>query len=386
MESRTYAATQNIPACTFFTGKIEASYSALEVGTEAPLDSENSVHGITEEGVKTTSALSGLNPLHRTTGGCGTKAKKTENEARDELVDGIVTEMSRRAAPFEELVSVPVPGGKLEPLAALALSQRWAKLLEDAEKSDPLPKPEDDAYRKYLIGLAKDASELEKSRRGDVTSAKAKQAIAQEDKDFNDAQAYLDKAAKAYKDAMEARPGEKEFRSPDGRMEEAVRLYATISRHKMEYEEAVLKKQSEKEHPVVAGTRSAAVGATADPAASGFNQIIGMCQDHVPELAQLIRDHPTELRFDKGLTLPEELKLRKECGADSKSILDAVKAQLTSKSARPNASAPPAPAAVDPSAATNSPTAKAVVPAPKPVVQPQARPAAQPAPKPAGQK
>src|SRR6202012_3351321 len=111
-----------------------------------------------------------------------------------------------------------------------------------------------DAYRQYMIGLAnealayqdtKDASELEKARRGDVTSDKAKESMAQEEKDFNEAQAYLDKAAKAYKDALQAKPSEKEFREPDARMEQAVQLYATINRHKEEYVAAVLKKQQE---------------------------------------------------------------------------------------------------------------------------------------------
>jgi len=325
VEPRTFAASGNIPACTFYTGKIEASYQAVEVGTEAPLDSENLLHAISEEGVRSTTKLLSL---HRPTGGCGTQAKQTANEARDELVDGIVTEMSRRAAPFEE---------------SLVISQRWAKLLEDAEKMDPLPKAEDDAYRRYLIGLAnealayqdaKDAADLEKGRRGDVTSDKAKQAIAQEGKDFNEAQGYLDKAAKAYKDAMEAKPGEKEFRSPDGRMEEAVRLYATISRHKAEYEEAVLRKKNERATPTTVAVRG---GGTSSGAisASAFERVVVMCQDHTLELAQLIRDHPGELHFERGLTLDEELRLRKECGSDAKGIIAEIRAQLSRTPVQP---------------------------------------------------
>ena len=60
---------------------------------------------------------------------------------------------------------------------------------------------------------------------------------------------------------MEDKPGEKEFRSPDNRMEEAVHLYATISRHKLEYQEAVLKKKSDRE----GGTNTA----TADSSRGG---------------------------------------------------------------------------------------------------------------------
>ncbi len=343
VERNDVPATQYVASYSYWTGKIEASYQAEEVGTDAPLDSENLVHAITPEGVKTGSST--LNVFKKANvGQPSPRLKRSENEARDELVDGIVNLMSQRAAPFEETLSVPLPRGKLEPLSSLAMSQRWAKLLEDAEKTDPLPKPEDDAYRKYLIGLAnealayqdaKDAAELEKARRGDNTSEKATQSIAQEDKDFNDAQAYLDKAAKSYKDAMEAKPGEKEFRAPDGRMENAVRLYATISRHKAEYAAAVEKKKSEHAGGAspagASGSRSATPSES--PASSTFNRIIGMCQDHQPDIAELIKDHPTELHFDKGLTLDEELKLRKECGAaDGKSIKDEIQKQVSGSS------------------------------------------------------
>jgi hypothetical protein len=343
VEPHTYAATAQTPACSYFTGKIEASYQAVEVGTDAPLDSENLSYAITEQGQKRSSAPLGLRMLGSSKGGCGTGAKGSANEARDALVDGIVSEMSQRAAPFEEVVTVLVPGGKLEPLSALAISQRWSKLLEDAEKTDPLVKPEEDSYRLYLIGLAnealayqdaKDAAEMEKGRRGDVTSDKAKQALAQEEKDFVEAQGYLDKAAKAYKDALQAKPGEKEFRSPDARMEQAVRLYATINRHKTEYQEAVLKKKNERAALDAGGTRNAGPGAGGAPAQpSGLNQVIAMCQDHIPDVGQAIKDHPDELHFDKGLTLAEELRVKKECGVESKPILDAVKAQLAAKPA-----------------------------------------------------
>lgn len=340
VEARTVAATGSTPACTYYTGKIEASYQAVEVGTDAPLDSENLVSTIAEEAPRRSGGILGTIGKSMKSG-CGTVA--TPNEARDALVDGIVNEMSRRAAPFEETVNVLLPGGKLEPLSALAVGQRWAKLLEDAEKTEPLPKPDDDAYRLYLIGLAnealayqdaKDAADLEKARRGDETSDKAKQSLAQEDKDFTEAQTYLDKSAKAYKDAMQARPSEKEFRSPDARMEQAVRLYATISRHKTEYQDAVNKKKTERAalngSPAAIGIRSTG---PSTQSGSVLNQIIGMCQDHITDIGQLIKDHSAELHFDQGLSLNDELKVRKECGAESKGIIDAIKAQAASKPA-----------------------------------------------------
>lgn len=340
VEERKIAGTAQVPPCTFYTGKIEVSYQAVEVGTEAPIDSENLEHAIIEDEPK----KGGINVplLHKTSNTCGTEGKGTANEARDNLVDAIVKQMSKRAAPFEEELTVPVPGGKLEALSALAVSQRWGKLLEEAEKTEPLPKPPDDAYRLYLIGLAdealayqdaRDAGELEKNRRGDTTSDKAKQAIAQEDQDFKDAQTYLDKAGKAYKDALQAKPGEKEFRTPDARLEQAVKLYETINRHKLEYQEAVAKKrQLHAGTTAAASTTTRAVGpAPAPDTKSGFDQVISMCQDHTQDIAQLVADHPGELTFTKGLTVNEDIKLKRECGGDYAGIRDAIKAQVASR-------------------------------------------------------
>ncbi len=357
VEKRVIAPQGNIAGCTFFTGKIEASYQAVEVGTDAPVDSENLAFSISEEGARKSTGL-GVGSILRkapgTYGGCGTNAKSTENEARDALVDGIVVQMAQRAAPFEETLTVPVPEGKLEPLSALAVSQRWAKLSEDAQKGDPLAKPEDDAYRLYLLGLAnealayqdtRDAADLEKARGSDVSSDKAKKSIAQEEADFNEAQTYLDKAAKAYKDALQAKPGEKEFREPDARMEEAVKLYGTINRHKEEYRDAVLKKQQEHGQlgtAVASRNASPANGGSAPAGNPGFVQVISMCQDRVSDIGQLIVDHPTELHFDKSLTLSEELQLKKECGDDSKVILEKIKAQVSGKTAVPAKAAPAA--------------------------------------------
>jgi hypothetical protein len=328
--------------CTMFTGKIESSYQAIEVSTDAPLDSENLEYAISTDGPKAVPATSKFNPLGSKQGTC-TGVKATANEARDELADAIVKQMAQRAAPSEQPITVALPGGKLEALSALAMSQRWSTLLEQAEKTDPLPKPEDDAYRTYLIALAnealayqdaKDSAELEKARRADQTSDAAKKSMAQEEQYFGDAQAYIDKAAKYYKDAIQAKPSEKEFNIPDGRMEEAVRLYATIARHKTEYREAVLKKQQERASGTTPVDTRGAGSTLETPTPSAFGRVIGMCQDHTPDIAQLIQDHPEDLHFAKGPTLDEDLKLKKECGADSKAILDAIRAQTTKKSGK----------------------------------------------------
>lgn len=227
--------------CTIYTGKLEVSYQALEATSTAPLDSENLSYAITMEPKK--ASTGGLREVFRMPSGgsrepCGTGGKTTPHEAQDELVDQIVHQMGQRAAPTEELLEVKLPGKKLEPLSSLAMSQRWGTLEEQAERMDKLPKPEDDAYRLYLIALAKEAqayqlaseaAERDEGKRKDISADDA-------EKEFQRAQTYLDDARKLYKDAIEAKPAEKEFREPDGRLERAVTVYATIARHKEEYE------------------------------------------------------------------------------------------------------------------------------------------------------
>jgi hypothetical protein len=328
--------------CTVFTGKIEASYQAIEMRTGAPLDSENLKYAITVEEPKGVPMWKKIGPRQ---GNCGTNAKATENEARDELADAIDAQMAQRAAPTEESVLVQLPGGKLEPLSAMAMSQRWGSVLEGAEKMDKFPKPEDDAYRIYLIALANEAlayekaresAELEKARGSDVSSDKAKRSMDQEEKNFTEAQAYLDQATKSYKDAIQAKPGEKEFREPDARMENAVRLYQTIARHKEEYQEAVKQKDSDKRKLISnAGSSSAGSGGPRDVTSSSqisaYNQVIAMCKDHVSGIDGLIKEHPDEIHFLKGLSLAEDLELKRECGTDAPAIATAIKSQLGKK-------------------------------------------------------
>src|SRR5271165_4673064 len=141
-------ATQN--HCTKYSGKMEVSYQALEAATGAPLDSENLVYTIAAgEAPKATAdpkksatsmATKKFGSMIHVPGSdnkpkpesCGTSGKDTLHEAEDDIVDQIVRQMYQRAAPSEDPIVVPLPGGKLEPLSSLAMSARWGKLEEDA--------------------------------------------------------------------------------------------------------------------------------------------------------------------------------------------------------------------------------------------------------------
>ena len=80
------------------------------------------------------------------------------------MVDGIVDLMARRIAPVYQPFDAPLPGGQSELLSSLARSGRWGALEEQGEKMDKLPKPNDDAYRLYLVALAKEAQAYDLTR------------------------------------------------------------------------------------------------------------------------------------------------------------------------------------------------------------------------------
>jgi hypothetical protein len=248
--------------CTAFTGKLEASYQALEASSGAPLDSENLVYSLNNDDQKQQETLGLGSILGRVDprakkGNCGTAGKATLHEAQDELIDALVKQMYQRAAPSDDPIMVLLPGRKLEPLSALALSQRWNKLEEDATNFEQFPKPDDDAYRIYLIALAKEAQAYELARQASAREqGKEKQlSEAEAEESFQRAQKLLDEARKLYKDALQAKPAEKTFREPDDRMEKAIEVYAKIERHKDEYAKFVVQKKAQVA-PVVAQASS----------------------------------------------------------------------------------------------------------------------------------
>jgi hypothetical protein len=276
--------------CVAFVGKVEVSYQAIDASNQAPLDSENLKASVSADSGASTPGLKGMLHLGGSRGACGTEAKSSMHEAQDALVDGIVAQMGQRAAPTDEIITVKLPGRKLDSLTRLALAQRWATLEEEADKMEKLPKPEDDAYRVYLIALAKEAqaydlarefAQREEGKRNDITEAQA-------DAEFQKAQHLLDDARKLYKDAIQAKPGEKEFQEPDARMERAISVYATIARHKDEYQKFLA--EQKKAAPVrVADNMPPAAGRTGTSAnfpkskdqsagANPLNQILKFCE------------------------------------------------------------------------------------------------------------
>jgi hypothetical protein len=260
-----------------FRGKIEVAYQAIDVATNTALDSENLVQIAGYDPVTASPIQEIFKPnAKRAT------AEGSENETRDQLVDGIVASMAKRIAPTEEPFEAPLPGKKLEPLSSLALSRRWGALEEQADKMEKLPKAEDDTYRRYLLALAKEAEAYDLTREanerdlGKRTDISPKEA----EEEFERAQKDLDEAGAIYKDIITLNPKEKEFRPGDARTDEAIAIYAKIARYKEENAKAQAALVA-KAAAATSGSRSMpAAGAAAAPgstAMSPLDQVLDFC-------------------------------------------------------------------------------------------------------------
>ena len=305
-----------------YRGKVEVAYQAESAKTRAPLDSQNLVKSIGYDAPVAGKILGVSNPLtaKKQTG------RASEIQVRDDLVDGIVFEMGKRVAPVEEPEEVLLPGGKLEPLSSMALSNRWASVQEQAEKMDKFPKPLDDTYRLYLIALAeevqsyaltREASERDLGKRPDISKAEA-------DAQFKHAQQFMDEARKLYQEIVDTNPKEKGFRPGDTRTEEAMTIYGTIVRYQEELKKA-------EPVPAPAVQRSASVPAVqavpaptkATPVAvvSPLDRVLDFCRKGV--------DAASTADYIKSKDFMDDAKASKykfNFGTDTLALTDACKA------------------------------------------------------------
>ncbi len=133
----------------------------------------------------------------------------TQQEKYAVITEGIVEKFARAFVPPTETILVPLPRKKLRPLSLMASKGKWPELREAAEKAASLPKPADDAYRFYLIGLANEAQ---------AYTPKA------------DAVKLLTEAIAQYTKARDAKPLEKGFHLAIARAEESLERFKRKAR------------------------------------------------------------------------------------------------------------------------------------------------------------
>jgi tetratricopeptide (TPR) repeat protein len=154
---------------------------------------------------------------NRVTGSAGSEDLNppTDAELRGKLIQDAVRQIAEHIVNTRETVEVYLARqkGALDDGDKLAQAGLWQRALETYETAPPLPKPQDDAYRLYNIGVAYEA-------------------LAYAAEDEKSAMKYLDEAAIDYGKAIDQKPAEKYFLEPQKRIETAIAHYRMLKEQK----------------------------------------------------------------------------------------------------------------------------------------------------------
>ena len=144
----------------------------------------------------------------------------TPAELRSRLIIDAVQQIAEHVVNSDESIDVLLArkDGPLEEGDKDAETGLWERALETYETAPAFPKPDEDAYRLYDIGVAYEA-------------------LAYEADDEKAAMKYLDQAAINYGKAIDAKPAEKYFVEPQKRIETAIAHYKELDLEK-EHEKA----------------------------------------------------------------------------------------------------------------------------------------------------
>ncbi len=199
------------------TGSVNITYQAKD-GQSRVFDSDSIAANYSQEFQAGTNQATGesfqskvTSPFKRLAG------KKTDEtygaptpvELRQLLLSRAASQIASRLVNTDETLDIPLARGKMDEANNLAEKGLWERYLETLETMMPLPKPTDDAYRLYDIGVAYEA-------------------LAYQSEDKSATEKFLEKAAINYGKAIDANPGEKQFAEPQTRIETAVAHYKKL--------------------------------------------------------------------------------------------------------------------------------------------------------------
>ncbi len=153
-------------------------------------------------------------------------------DVRSRLIIDAVQQIAEHIVNTDENVEVYLArkDGPLDEGDKAALTGLWERALETYETAPALPKPEEDAYRLYDIGVAYEA-------------------LAYQAEDQKAAMKYLDQAAINYGKAIDAKPDEKYFLEPQKRIETAIAHYKQLERENEEAARAKAEAQTVANNP-----------------------------------------------------------------------------------------------------------------------------------------
>ena len=148
-------------------------------------------------------------------GKSGDQNPPTPSELRSRLILDAVQQIAEHLVNSDEKIDVLLAqkAGPLDEGNKAAQTGLWQRALEIYETAPPFPKPDEDAYRLYNVGVAYEA-------------------LAYAATDEKMIMKYLDQAAINYGKAIDAKPSEKYFVEPQKRIETAVAHYKELERER----------------------------------------------------------------------------------------------------------------------------------------------------------
>jgi hypothetical protein len=229
---------------------------------------------------------------HLTKGGSDDDTPPTAVELHDRLIQDAALQIASHLVNTTEQVDIYLAkGGALDQADKLMESKLWTRALEQLETMKPFPKPEEDAYRLYDLGVVNEA-------------------LAYEAEDLQQARKYLQEASIDYGKAIDGKPTEKYFMQPQTRIDTALAHYKVLGDQKAPTETAATGRS-------VTSTRTSAVSSASTASADAMtnDQVISMVSAGMDE-GNIIDNiqHAHSVNFDLSVEAQVELSKNKVSG------------------------------------------------------------------------
>ena len=230
----------------------------------------------------------------------------TDAELRSKLIQDAVRQIAEHIVNTRETIEIYLARekGALDDGDKQAQAGLWQRALESYETATPNPKPQDDAYRLYNVGVAYEA-------------------LAYAAEDEKTAMKYLDEAAIDYGKAVDAKPSEKYFLEPQKRIETAIAHYKMLEGQKNQKAAPAVVAKAKAPEAAPAGDSAAAAKKALTNAQVVAMVKAGMEDDTVASTVRSAR----AVNFDLTASGQQELT----SGGVSAKVLAAMKARATRK-------------------------------------------------------
>jgi hypothetical protein len=282
-----------------FQAKDRSGHSLAADNVTAKFDEEYSATGV-QQGVLHSMTHT---VTHLTKGGQDDDTPPTPVELHDRLIQQAAQQIASHLVNTTEQVDVYLAkGGGLDQANKLMDQKLWSRALEQLETMKPFPKPEEDAYRLYDLGVVNEA-------------------MGYAAEDVQKARKDLQEASIDYGKAIDAKPTEKYFLEPQNRIDTALAHYKTIGDQKAPVEASASTTPTRTSSASSTGTKTAS-GAPADALTN--DQVISMVSAGLDE-ANIIDTikHAKAVNFDLSVQGQVDMSKSKVTGP----VITAMKAR-----------------------------------------------------------